>query len=116
VVLVLGCQPDGLMNDLTGRYDAVVVALKSRSIPPSQACQMSLQVLAQLQRLRTRQVQFKYCSTFDSTQQGNIGPVTETLIDALHADFTVAVPALPINKRTQYLGHLFVGPELSSAR
>src|SRR5690606_6918734 len=57
---------------------------------------------------------FKYCSTFDSTERGNIGPVSEALLEALGADFTIACPALPENGRTVYLGHLFVGEQLLS--
>jgi uncharacterized protein YgbK (DUF1537 family) len=53
-------------------------------------------------------VQFKYCSTFDSTDQGNIGPVIEVLLEAMQVPFTIAMPALPVNRRTQYLGYLFV--------
>ena len=60
------------------------------------------------------QIYFKYCSTFDSTDAGNIGPVAEALLDALKADFTVACPAFPTNKRTLYNGHLFVGEQLLS--
>lgn len=112
--LVLGLQPDDVVAQLRGRYDAVVVALKSRSNPAAEARQMSLRALGQLRGLGARQVYFKYCSTFDSTARGNIGPVTEALLDAVGAPFTVAVPALPVNGRTQYLGYLFVGERLLS--
>ena len=88
--------------------DAVVVALKTRSIPAAEARRQSLEALRLLQALGARQILFKYCSTFDSTPEGNIGPVAEALLDALGAAFTVAVPALPVNGRTQYAGHLFV--------
>ena len=88
--------------------DAVVVALKTRSIPAAEARRQSLEALRLLQALGARQILFKYCSTFDSTSEGNIGPVAEALLDALGAAFTVAVPALPVNGRTQYAGHLFV--------
>jgi uncharacterized protein YgbK (DUF1537 family) len=89
--------------------DAVVVALKSRTIPAADAVGLSLAALSYLQRLGCRQFYFKYCSTFDSTPQGNIGPVADALCDALHADFTVACPAFPANRRTVYKGNLFVG-------
>ena len=59
-----------------------------------------------------RQVYFKYCSTFDSTPEGNIGPVTDALLDALGQDFTIACPAFPQNQRTVFMGHLFVGDAL----
>ncbi len=94
--------------------DAVIVALKSRSNPAAEAVQMSLGALRWLQQAGARQFYFKYCSTFDSTDAGNIGPVADALLDALGADFTVFNPAFPTNKRTVYKGYLFVGDELLS--
>jgi uncharacterized protein YgbK (DUF1537 family) len=89
--------------------DAVVVALKSRTVPAAEAVQQSLAALRWLQSQGARQIYFKYCSTFDSTAQGNIGPVTEALMDALGTDFTIATPAFPDNQRTVFKGYLFVG-------
>lgn len=94
--------------------DAVVVALKSRSIAPADAVAASLAALRWLQANGAVQYLFKYCSTFDSTPQGNIGPVTEALLEALGAPFTIACPAFPTNRRTIYQGHLFVGDRLLS--
>jgi 3-dehydrotetronate 4-kinase len=94
--------------------DAVVVALKSRTIPASQAVAQSLTALAWLGQAGARQVLFKYCSTFDSTDQGNIGPVADALMQALGTDFTVFCPAFPENGRTIYRGYLFVGDVLLS--
>jgi 3-dehydrotetronate 4-kinase len=94
--------------------DAVVVALKSRTTPPAQAVQQSLAALRWLQAQGARQIYFKYCSTFDSTAQGNIGPVTEALMEALHTRFTIATPAFPDNQRTVFKGYLFVGDMLLS--
>jgi uncharacterized protein YgbK (DUF1537 family) len=94
--------------------DAVVVALKSRTIPPADAVAQSLAALAWLRERGVRQAFFKYCSTFDSTDAGNIGPVADALLDALGAPFTIACPAFPVNRRTIYLGHLFVGDVLLS--
>ncbi len=98
--------------------DAVVVALKSRTIPAADAVTQSLAALAWLRRMGARQIYFKYCSTFDSTPAGNIGPVAEALLDALHDApddaFTIATPALPDNGRTVFQGHLFVGDRLLS--
>ena len=92
--------------------DAVVVALKIRSIPAAEA---SAQALRALRGLRgCRQYFWKYCSTFDSTEQGNIGPVAETLLDELGAPFTIFCPAFPANARTVYQGHLFVADALLS--
>ena len=89
--------------------DAVVVALKSRTIPAAEAVTQSLAALAWLERAGCRQYYFKYCSTFDSTPQGNIGPVAEALTHALGANIVIACPAFPTNGRTIYMGNLFVG-------
>lgn len=94
--------------------EAVVVALKSRTTAPAEAVQQSLEALHWLQAQGARQIYFKYCSTFDSTAQGNIGPVTEALMDALGATFTIATPAFPDNQRTVFKGYLFVGDVLLS--
>jgi uncharacterized protein YgbK (DUF1537 family) len=97
-----------------GDAQAVVVALKSRTIPAGQAVRQSLDALAWLRAQGAGQILFKYCSTFDSTADGNIGPVSEALLDALGADLTIACPALPENGRSIYQGHLFVGDRLLS--
>ena len=94
--------------------DAVVVALKTRTAPVADAIRESLSALRWLRAGGMRQCYFKYCSTFDSTPAGNIGPVTEALMDALGAAFTIACPAFPENGRTVFRGHLFVGDELLS--
>ncbi len=92
--------------------DALVIALKSRSCPANEAIAESLAALHWLQSVGCRQFYFKYCSTFDSTPAGNIGPVAEALMAALGLDFTIACPAFPENKRTIYQGYLFVGDAL----
>ena len=89
--------------------DAVIVALKSRTIPAGDAVRQSLAALRWLQQGGARQILFKYCSTFDSTDAGNIGPVADALVDALGCGFAIACPAFPTNARTVYQGHLFVG-------
>jgi uncharacterized protein YgbK (DUF1537 family) len=94
--------------------DAVVIALKSRTSPVEEAVEESLAALRWLQQAGARQFYFKYCSTFDSTARGNIGPVAEALMEALGTDFTIACPAFPANGRTIYKGYLFVGNELLS--
>lgn len=99
-------------SPLPAGYDAIVVSLKTRSCSANSAQQQTRQAMKQLAALEPRQWQFKYCSTFDSTAAGNIGPVAEAMLDELGATFTVAVPALPVNGRKQYLGHLFVNGEL----
>ena len=94
--------------------EAVVVALKSRTIPAAEAVVQSLAALRWLREHGAQQIYFKVCSTFDSTDRGNIGPVTEALMDALGCDFTIACPAFPANGRTVYKGYLFTGEVLLS--
>jgi uncharacterized protein YgbK (DUF1537 family) len=110
VVQAMGVPGQSLDADA----DAVVVALKSRTLPVDQAVSQSLAALRWLQAQGAQQIYFKYCSTFDSTAQGNIGPVTEALMAALGCDFTIATPAFPDNQRTVFKGHLFVGDVLLS--
>ena len=105
VVQTIGV-PSGPLN---AEVDAVVVALKSRTIPAAEAVAQSLDALRWLQAQGAEQIYFKYCSTFDSTPEGNIGPVTEALMDALGTAFTIATPAFPDNGRTVFKGYLFAG-------
>jgi 3-dehydrotetronate 4-kinase len=88
--------------------DAVVVALKTRTCAHDQAVKESLEALEWLRAQGCKQFYFKYCSTFDATPRGNIGPVIDALLGALGSDFTIACPAFPDNGRTVYRGHLFV--------
>ena len=92
--------------------EAGVIALKSRSNPVTDAVSQSLDALAALKGANVAQVIFKYCSTFDSTKEGNIGPVADALIGALGSDTAIVCPAFPTNGRTIYRGHLFVGDKL----
>jgi uncharacterized protein YgbK (DUF1537 family) len=94
--------------------DAVVVALKSRSIAAKDAIAQSLDALTSLQDAGCVRFFFKYCSTFDSTDEGNIGPVGDALLDALKAKQAIYCPAFPVNGRTIFKGHLFVGDLLLS--
>jgi len=94
--------------------DAIVIALKSRSNAADEAVMMSLAALDWLRQNGARQYYFKYCSTFDSTDKGNIGPVADAMLDVLEEKYTVFNPAFPTNKRTVFKGHLFVGDELLS--
>ncbi len=93
--------------DLSGA-DAVVVALKSRTVPAQEAIAQSLAAAESLRKNGAQHLFFKYCSTFDSTDEGNIGPVTDALLAFTDSDFTLACPAFPANGRTVYKGHLFV--------
>jgi len=92
--------------------DAIVVALKSRTAPVREAVRESLAALEWLREAACRQFFFKYCSTFDSTDEGNIGPVADAFIDALDCGFALACPAFPANARFVFQGHLFVGTAL----
>ena len=95
--------------------EAAVVALKSRSIPAADAVRQSLAALDWLRAQGAGTILFKVCSTFDSTPEGNIGPVAEALIAAMGTDAPVPVcPAFPATGRTVYRGHLFVGDRLLS--
>jgi len=116
--------PQTLMGGNTPAPDAeaVVIALKSRTIPVGEAISMSLKALAWLKAAGARQILFKYCSTFDSTDEGNIGPLAEALLDALGPDpvsghgagFTLYCPAFPTLGRSIFKGYLFVGDVLLS--
>lgn len=110
-VQVIGV-PDG--NTEIGDAEAVVVALKSRTNPVPDAIAQSLAALQWLRDQGAQQIFFKYCSTFDSTDAGNIGPVADALLAALESDFSIACPAFPTNARTIYKGHLYVGDVLLS--
>ena len=100
--------------DAIDAIDAIVVALKTRSIPAGNAVAESLAALAWLRAQGAEQIYFKYCSTFDSTAKGNIGPVTQALMQALDVPFCISTPAFPDNQRTVFKGHLFVGDVLLS--
>lgn len=92
--------------------DAIVVSLKSRTIAPAEAIAQSLTACDWLKAQGARQIYFKYCSTFDSTPQGNIGPVIDALMARLETKFTIATPAFPDVGRAVFKGHLFVGDVL----
>lgn len=94
--------------------DAIVIALKSRSIAAAQAVEMSVAAAKLLWAGGTEQLLFKYCSTFDSTDEGNIGPVAEALLALTDSNWTIACPSFPAAGRTTYRGHLFVGDALLS--
>lgn len=101
-------------RDALPEADTVVVALKSRTIEPQLAVKQSLSAYEALAARGMEQCFFKYCSTFDSTPKGNIGPVADSLLEVSGADLAVACPSFPANGRTVYMGHLFVHHELLS--
>ncbi len=110
-IQTIGVPAKGTIPD---DVDAVVVALKTRSIPAADAVAQSLDALKALQAAGCVRFFFKYCSTFDSTDAGNIGPVGDALLDALKARQAIYCPAFPVNGRTIFFGHLFVGDVLLS--
>ena len=95
-------------------FEAVVVATRIRSLPPGCARQLAGDALAALRAAGCDKFQLKYCSTFDSTREGNIGPTLDACLDVLGQRATVVCPALPVNGRRVYQGHLFVGQALLS--
>ncbi len=99
-------------DDASPDIEAGVISLKTRSVSSKEAVERSLEALHWLKAQGCRQVVFKYCSTFDSTPEGNIGPVAEALADALNVKGVVACPAFPAMGRTLYQGHLFVNDKL----
>ncbi|MCM3656362.1 four-carbon acid sugar kinase family protein [Agromyces mediolanus] len=92
--------------------EAIAIGLKTRSIPVADAVAQSLAALAALRAAGAELTYFKYCSTFDSTPEGNIGPVTDALAAELGAELVVTTPAAPLHGRTVYRGRLFVGDQL----
>ncbi|TAG46202.1 MAG: four-carbon acid sugar kinase family protein [Betaproteobacteria bacterium] len=117
VVQLIGVPTDAERSSLGAGLtdcDAIVVALKSRTIEPAAAVEQSLAACDWLLGCGVEQIYFKYCSTFDSTPKGNIGPVIDALCKHLNAPFTIATPAFPDNHRSVFMGHLFVGEQLLS--
>lgn len=112
VVLSLGVPSLAKLKQLDA--DVIVVALKTRSIAREEAVARSLAAVVRLQELGIERFFFKYCSTFDSTEHGNIGPVAEAMLEALNEVQAIICPAFPRNGRTVYQGHLFVKDRLLS--
>ena len=111
VIQTMGIPSEPLLQNLNN-VDAIVIALKIRTADSKDAVKQALDALTWLQNNGAGQIYFKYCSTFDSTPKGNIGPVTDALMAALKTDFTIACPAFPDNGRTIFKGYLYVGDEL----
>lgn len=98
----------------THDFDAVVIGTQNRSLPPTDAYAATRDAVVKARAHGFDRFQIKYCSTFDSTPQGNIGPTLDAALDVLPTPATIVCPALPINGRTVYQGHLFVGRQLLS--
>lgn len=90
------------------QYDAVVIALKTRTEPVQDAVSHSMEAVKWLEKRGATNYYFKYCSTFDSTREGNIGPVLDAVLEYFDETYTLLCPALPVNGRTVKDGHLFV--------
>jgi uncharacterized protein YgbK (DUF1537 family) len=113
-ILLIGLPEDGKLPAEATDADAVVFALKTRSIQAPEAVRQSLAALRFLRSAGCRHLYFKYCSTFDSTDSGNIGPVADALLNEVGGDFTIFCSAFPKNGRKIFNGYLFVGPVLLS--
>ena len=111
-IQLLGVPDTALASEAAAQADALVVALKIRTVPVEEAVSQALAALEALRAAGCRQFFWKYCSTFDSTPKGNIGPVAEALLQALGGDRAVVGPSFPENTRTVYQGYLFVGDRL----
>ena len=107
-------QTLGVPDSAPPPADVVVVSLKTRTAPVDEATAAARAASGYLAAAGAPRIYFKYCSTFDSTDRGNIGPVIDSLLAALPASFTIACPAYPSLARTVYQGHLFVGAQLLS--
>lgn len=94
--------------------DALVLAIGTRALSQDEAYRKTRQAIESVRAFNPKVVGIKYCSTFDSTAEGNIGASIDAAMDALDSSFTVAIPALPVNGRTTYMGHHFVGSQLLS--
>ena len=113
-LLVLDLPAPAQFAEWTRGYEAVVMAEGTRNLSPALAYERTRAAIRLLQARRPRLFQLKYCSTFDSTPEGNIGASIDAALDELAEDFTVALPALPVNGRTTYQGYHFVHQQLLS--
>lgn len=113
-ILLLGLPDGGKLPAAAADAEAVVIALKTRSIPAAEAVSQSLTAARLLRAAGCGHLFFKYCSTFDSTDAGNIGPVADALLEEVGGDFTLFCPAFPKAGRKIFNGYLFVGPVLLS--
>lgn len=113
-LLVIDLPADEQLSEWSRGRDAVVMAEGTRNVAPALAYERTRAAIRLLRARRPHLFQVKYCSTFDSTPGGNIGPSIDAALDELGEDFTVAVPALPVNGRTTYQGYHFVHGQLLS--
>ncbi|MEK7408778.1 MAG: four-carbon acid sugar kinase family protein, partial [Acidobacteriota bacterium] len=113
-VLIIDLPSEAHFSEWTRGHDAVVIGVATRAAAPAAAYERTRAAIRLLATLQPRVVEIKYCSTFDSTPEGNIGQAIEAAMDELGEPFTVALPALPVNGRTTYMGYHFVHKHLLS--
>ena len=113
-VLFINVPEANIFAQIAPEYDAAVIDTCARSIPPKDACHRTAEAVKLLTQTKVEKIQIKYCSTFDSTPDGNIGPTLDAAMDLLQAEATIVSPALPVNGRTTYCGHHFVNGQLLS--
>jgi uncharacterized protein YgbK (DUF1537 family) len=113
-LLVIDLPASAQFAEWSRGFDAVVLAEATRNLPAPAAYERTRAAVRLLLERRPRLFQIKYCSTFDSTDEGNIGPSVDAALDELGEEFTVALPALPVNGRTTYQGYHFVHGQLLS--
>jgi uncharacterized protein YgbK (DUF1537 family) len=97
-----------------GKFEAVVVALRSRTAPKIDAVEAFRNAATSLTGFGARQIFYKYCATFDSADEGNIGPCTDLLREMTQAPQTLFCPSFPEAGRRVFQGHLFTGEQLVS--
>ena len=114
VILAIDLPTEEKLKSWARNHEAVIIATATRAIQPEEARSRTREAVRLLASLKPRQIQFKYCSTFDSTVHGNIGPSIDAALEESGETFTVAIPALPVNGRTTYNGYHFVHHELLS--
>jgi uncharacterized protein YgbK (DUF1537 family) len=114
VVLVLDATSDDDLRQWTAGACGIVFATADRALPRELAVARTLAAFDCAKSLNPRHYLLKYCSTFDSTEQGNIGPTIDAALATLGETFTIALPALPVNGRTTYCGYHFVNGQLLS--
>ena len=95
-------------EDFSQECDAIVIALKSRTQEKSEAIKDSIEAFQWIRKQEAEHIYFKYCSTFDSTKKGNIGPVLDNMLETYNIKYSILCPALPINKRTVKNGILYI--------
>lgn len=90
------------------KVSAVVIALKTRTMEKNKAIDLSLKAFEWLKEKKAEHIYSKYCSTFDSTKTGNIGPIIDAILEKYHYPYTILAPALPVNGRVVKNGHLYI--------